>query len=116
MLKARQKIIQKNFVATFFVTLLLWSALALIFFFVPPEKPFMTEGLRFMPLVFLVLSFLALLFAGSLLFANTRRGFLLSLLIIIFMVLRYWEIGNYLNLLLLGGIFLSLEYYLSNKD
>lgn len=108
MLKPRQKIIRKNFVITFLLTVLLWGTWAIFFFFIPPEY-FLT------PLVFLLISFTTILFTFALLFANTRRGLLVAVGVVAFMALRYYEIGNYLNLLLLAGVLLSLEYYLSNK-
>lgn len=108
MLKPRQRIIRKNFIAAFLLTFLLWTVWVIFFFFTPPEY-FLT------PLVFLLISFLAILFTFALLFANTRRGLLVALGAISFMALRYYEIGNYLNLLLLAGVLLSLEYYLSNN-
>lgn len=104
----RQKIVRKNFIATFLLTVFLWATWTIFFLLVPPEY-FLT------PLAFLLISFLAVLFTFALLFANTRRGLLVALGVTVFMILRYFEIGNYLNLLLLAGIFLSLEYYLSNK-
>lgn len=108
MLKPRQKIIKKNFIATFLLTVFLWAIWAIFFFFIPPEY-FLT------PLLFLLISFLAILFAFALLFANTRRGFFVAIGVIAFMTLRYYEIGNYLNLFLLAGLLFSLEYYLAKR-
>ncbi len=99
---------RKNFFAAAVIAFMLWIVWIFIFFFVPPE--------RFsLPLIFIFVTFLTILFTGSLLFASTRRGLLLSLGVVIFMLLRYFEIGNYLNLILLSGILLSIEYYLT-KD
>lgn len=108
MVKPRRTLVRKNFLASFFVSLLLWLSWLTIFFFVPPEY-------TALPFVFLVLTFLAVLFTTALVFANTRRGLLIAGGMVVFMVLRYFEIGNYLNLLLLAGLLLSIEYYLSSS-
>ncbi|MBI2035042.1 MAG: hypothetical protein HYT11_04885 [Candidatus Levybacteria bacterium] len=100
---------RKNFLPALLVTIILWGILAIIFFFVPPETPLM-------PLLFLLIVFLTALFTGSLIFANTRRGVLLSLGILVFMLLNYYNIGNYLNLALLAGILVTLDYYLSHRN
>lgn len=99
---------KKNFFASLIITTLLWIAWATIFVYVPPEY-------FLMPLIFLIVTFLAILFTFSLIFANTRRGLLVAIGTVSFMTLRYFGIGNYLNLLLIAGILLSVEYYLSNK-
>ena len=98
---------RKNFFAAAVITAVLWIVWAIMFFLVPPEGA--------MPFVFLLISFLVVLFSGALIFANTRRGLLLSLGVVSFMLLRYFEIGNYLNLVLLAGLLLSVEYYLSRE-
>lgn len=100
---------RRNFLPTLLVTIILWGIFAVIFFFVPPET-------NLLPLLFLVVVVLASLFTGSLIFANTRRGFLLALGILVFMLLNYYNIGNYLNIVLLVGILFAAEYYFSSRD
>ena len=107
MLKPKRILVRKNFFASFLVSLLLWLFWLIVFFFIPPEY-------TAMPFVFLTLTFLAVLFTTALVFANTRRGLLAAVGITVFMILRYFEIGNYLNLFLLAGLLFSIEYYLSS--
>lgn len=74
--------------------------------FIPPD----TFGA--MP-AFFILTLLVIFFPASLVFANSRRGFLLAFGVVFFLILRLFGIGNVLNLLLLSGILLAIEYYLS---
>lgn len=97
---------RKNFLPTLVVAIFLWIVWAVIFFFVPPE------GLL-IPVVFLLVTFLAVFFIGALLFANTRRGLLAAIGVLIFMGLNFYGAGNYLNAVLLAGLLLAAEYYLS---
>jgi hypothetical protein len=53
---------------------------------------------------FFVLVFLALLFTFSILLANSLLGAVYSLGLTFFVVLRYFGIGNVLNLLLILGV------------
>ncbi|MDO8503706.1 MAG: hypothetical protein Q7S60_03370 [bacterium] len=100
---------RRNFLPTLLVTVILWGILTIIFFFIPPEA-FLA------PFLFLAVVFLTILFTGSLIFANTRRGLLLALGILVFMLLNYYNIGNYLNIALLVGILVTLDYYLSHRN
>lgn len=100
---------RRNFLPTLLVTIILWGILGVIFFFVPPEA-FLA------PFLFLTIVSLTTLFTGSLIFANTRHGFLLTLGILIFMLLNYYNIGNYLNIVLLVGILFAVEYYCSRQS
>lgn len=97
---------RKNFLPALLLTVLLWTVWLAVFFFAPPET-------FLMPFVFLTLTFLAILFSATLLFANTRRGFLTALGLTAFMLLNFYGIGNYLNLLLIVGVLLAAEYYFS---
>lgn len=88
------------------VALFLWIVWAIIFLSVPPE------GLL-IPSLFLLVTFLAVFLSTALLFANTRRGVLAASGVVIFMILNFYGVGNYLNAILLMGLLLALEYYLS---
>jgi hypothetical protein len=102
----RQKIIKsrKNFFPTLVITILLWLALGALVYFVEPDTPGVIP-------VFFVNAFFALLFSFSTLFENSRRGLILSLAIILFLLLRYYGIGNIINFLLLAGVAFSIELY-----
>jgi hypothetical protein len=99
--------IRKNFLPTVLVTIFFWICWGLIFYLVPPET-------FLMPLVFIVLTFFAVLFPSALIFANTRRGMFAASYITLIMILNYLDLGNILNFLLLLGLFIALEYYFTN--
>ncbi|MFH1289458.1 MAG: hypothetical protein ABIH88_01940 [Patescibacteria group bacterium] len=97
---------QKNFLPTFFLTIVFWIGFFSIVFFTSPEKPISFAG-------FYILLFLASFLTFSLIFANSRRGLLASLLITLFFLLKQLEIANQLNLVLLLGILIAIEVYFS---
>ncbi len=107
-LRQQQAIRRKNFLPTLLITIFLWSGIAGIIYFIDPH----TFGI--LPLFF-VLIFIALLFSFSIIFSHTRRGFLTAFGLTIFLILRYFGVGNILNLLLISGILISLELYFSRK-
>jgi hypothetical protein len=104
----RQIIKRKNFLPTLIVTILLWGILGGLIYFITPD----TMGA--LPLFF-ILSFLALLFTFSLLFADSGRGFIVSLGLIVFLILRYLGIGNIINLLLIAGLVVTAEFYFTRR-
>ncbi len=86
------------------VTILLWITLLFLIYFVDPES------FAAIPL-FLFLSFAALLFTFAVILNNLRRGIIISVSTAIFLILRYFGVGNILNLLLITGIAVALELY-----
>ena len=95
---------RKNFLPTLIVTMLFWLGSFTIIYFIEPD----TFGI--IP-IFFVVFFLSLLFSFATVFANTRRGIIISLSLIIFLFLRYLGIGNILNALLLLGVAITTEIY-----
>jgi len=110
-IEARQKKVKlrKNFLPTLFITILLWLLLAV---FVNSVNPF-SFGVVFL---FLVLVFLALFFTFAFLFTSTKRAVVYSIAAIIFLVLRYFGIGNVLNLLIIIGLIITIEIYFFKKS
>lgn len=106
----RQKRIRlrKNFFPTAIIIVLLWTLITLFIYFVEPNQ------LAAIP-IFFVLLFFSLLFTTSTIFANSRRGLITSLALIIFLLLRYIGVGNIINFLLLAGIVISTEIYFSKS-
>lgn len=100
--------LRKNFSLTLFLTILLWIGVISVIFFLDPYQPWS------IPVFFLIL-FFALFFTLSIVFINSRRGFFASLGLTLFAVLRYFGVGNILNLLLIIGVFTTIEIYLSKK-
>lgn len=99
---------RRNFLPTFLFSLLLW---ALVFYFLVSFPPLNFWYI----LVFYVVFFLSTLITISLLLGHTRRGLLFSLGIVSFLVLNQIKQAHLLNYLLFGGLFLSIELYLSKK-
>lgn len=105
-LRHKQILKRKNFFPTLLFTILLWLLLAGLIYFVGPEDFFAVP-------TFFFISFLALLFSFSIIFSNTRRGFIAVLGLILFLILRYFGVGNVLNLFLIIAILICFELYFS---
>ena len=95
---------RKSFLPSLIIAVLLWIGLGLIVYFVNPYS------FGAMPML-LITIFLATLFTFALIFANTRRGVLVSLIVTIFLILRYFGIGNVLNFILLSGLGITIELF-----
>lgn len=93
---------------TLLLTAFLWLAFFLLVLFTTPSSPFLLS-------TFYLILFLALLLTSSLVLANTRAGFLISLGLIIFLILRQLKIANFLNLGLLLASLVSVELYLQKR-
>ena len=90
------------------ITLFLWGALAGIIYFIEPET------LGILPLFF-VIFFLALLFGSSLIFGDRRRALTVAIGLTLFLILRYFGIGNILNFLLIAALIVTSEIYLAKS-
>lgn len=88
------------------LTVLLWLALGALVYFIEPG----TFGA--VPLFFLI-TFMAVLFTFSLIFAGGRRGLIGAIGITLFLILSYLGVGNFLNLILIVAIAVSIELYFS---
>jgi hypothetical protein len=97
---------RRNFLPTFIVSALLWLALAFIVFRTSPDD-------QINIVLFFVTLVLALALTLALLFGNSRRGFLGSLLLAGFLLLRLISLANWLNIILLSAAFGALELSLS---
>lgn len=100
---------RRSFILSLPVILLLWSSIVAIVYFVDPDTPFVIA-------LFFVLLLIALAFTLSFIFVNTRRGITATGVIIIFLLLRYFGVGNVLNLILLTGIAINTELYFKNTS
>lgn len=107
-LRKEQVLKRKNFLPTLLLTILFWILLGALIYFVDPA----TFGV--IPLFFITV-FVALLFTFSLIFANSRRGFFVSLSLSLFSILMYLGIGNWLNLVLILAIATCIELYFTLK-
>jgi len=100
---------RKNFFPTLVITFTTWVALASIIYFINPTSP------GVIPLFFLLL-FIASLFTFSSLFANSKRGLIIAIMLVVFLILRYLGVGNIINLLLLIGLGITIDLYLSKNS
>jgi len=99
---------RKNFLPSLIVTIFLWFFLSMLIVFMDPDS-FGAKELFFINL------FLALTFTFAILLANTRRGILIASIVCIFLVLRYFGVGNLINALLLFGSAIAFEFYFSRR-
>mgnify|MGYP005834640075 CR=1 FL=1 len=100
---------QKSLFLILAIDLAFWILLASIVLFIDPYS------LGAIP-IFLVTIFFATLIPATFILMNKRRGILTSSGLVFFLFLRYIGIGNILNLLLIIGVVLALEFYLSNRN
>ena len=112
---------RRNFLPTVIVNLILWIACGLIILFLNPDKSSQLLITNYQLLIYpnIILFFLVLTLAFtltlSLLFADTRRGFLASLLIISILILRLLKIFYWWSILTSFILTLTIELYFSFK-
>jgi len=107
------KNVRKNYLPTLILVLVLWGVLGVMMIYVEPElvKDILIPGLY---LPFFLLFMPASFFTLALLLANTRRGLISSLGLTSCLILRVYELGNILNLLLITGIVIAVDRYLDS--
>ncbi|MCX6724782.1 MAG: hypothetical protein NTV20_01615 [Candidatus Shapirobacteria bacterium] len=96
---------RRNFLPALILTLAFWGILGWLVFSFPPAN-------NLLIIVFYLLLFLATFLTSSLVFANSKLGAIMAAWAILFLVFRYFKIGNILNLSLLTAIFFLLGIYL----
>ncbi|OGM16680.1 hypothetical protein A2V55_01035 [Candidatus Woesebacteria bacterium RBG_19FT_COMBO_37_29] len=99
---------RRNFFPTLVLTLIFWLLTSLIIYLFDPS---LTGAVPLFFASFFISIFLTL----SLIFANSRRGILFSSGIFMFLILRYFGVGNILNLILILAIITAFEIYLSKN-
>ncbi|RLC32794.1 hypothetical protein DRH13_01080 [Candidatus Woesebacteria bacterium] len=99
---------RKNFFPTLIIIFISWFAIAAIIYFINPAT------LGIVPLFFLIL-FIAILFTFSTLLVNSERGLIIAFTITLFLFLRYLGVGNIINFLLLLGLGITTDLYLSKN-
>jgi len=100
---------RKNFFPTLVITFISWFVVASIIYFANPN----TFGA--VPLFFLIL-FIAIFFTFSSLLANSQRGFIVAFATTLFLMLRYLGVGNIINFILLAGLGITTDLYLSKNN
>jgi hypothetical protein len=99
---------RKNFFPTLIIIVISWFTIAAIIYFVNPAM------LGIIPLFFLII-FIALLFTFSTLLANSERGLIIASTATLFLLLRYLGVGNIINFLLIVGLGITTDLYLSKN-
>ena len=99
---------RKNFLPTLLLAILFWLLWGGLVYFAAPTNYVLL-------ITFSFLLFLASFLALALILANSRQGLIVALGIICFLILRYFQLGNILNLILLAGILISLNLYLAKR-
>ncbi len=95
---------RKNFLPSLIVTLLLLLSLCSIVYFADPKYPLFI-------FLFFANLFTLTFFISSLIFASSKRGFIISTCITIFAIFRLFGIGNILNAILIIGLGIIAEIY-----
>ena len=95
---------RKNFLPGIVWSLTLWFILGGIVLLADPD-------IFGVIILFFVVLFFAFLFSFSLILAGTRRGLIAAAALTLFLVLRYFGVGNLLNGLLIAGAALASEIY-----
>jgi len=106
--RKKQIRLRRNFFPLLLETIFLWGLVFLIVFFIDPY------GFAAIPL-FLTFFSLSVFLTFSIVFANSRRGLIASFALTIFLLLRYFGIGNILNLLLIMGVGIAVELYVASR-
>jgi len=112
--KRKRDVVVKRHGWLVFITFLVWVLIGMMFVFVDPEnlkdliirKSYLLPGALIYTGLFLLLNILTL---------SSKRAWLWSSVLLVFLFLRVWGLGNYLNLLLLLGLAGSVEIYRSKK-
>lgn len=99
---------RKSYLPSLILALVLWGLLFSLVFYVEPTmvKDILFKNL-YLPffLILLPASFVIL----SLIFGSSKRGFLITMGLVIFLMLRIFELGNILNFSLIAGIVMALD-------
>ncbi len=101
---------RKNYLPTLILIVALWSFLGLMLNFVEPAlvKDILIPG-AYLP--FFAIFFPASWFTLAIIWGNTRRGLLMAIGLNVFLLLRIFQLGNALNLVLILGILIAVDRY-----
>jgi len=101
----------RNYLPTLILIMVLWGLLGVIVNQVEPElvKDILVQGLY---LPFWLVFFPASFFTLAVVVGNSRRGLVIALGLTGFLILRVYQLGNLLNLLLMVGLVVAVDRYL----
>lgn len=101
---------RQNYLPTLVLITVLWALLALMLIRVEPElvRDILIPGIY---LPFFALFFPAVLFSAAIIWGSSRRGLLTAAGATVFLLLRLFDLGNSLNLILILGILIAVDRY-----
>lgn len=100
---------RKNFLPSLIITFILLLALISTIFFLDPAKSLNI-------FLFITNLFVFLIFLFSLILGSSKLGLIISFCITLFIILRYFGIGNILNAVLIAGLgIIALLYERTTK-
>ena len=99
---------RKNFFPTLIIIIISWFIAVAIIYFINPAT------LGAVPLFFLIF-FITLLFTFSTLLVNFEKGLVIAFTATLFLLLRYLGVGNIINFLLIVGLGITTDLYLSKN-
>lgn len=102
---------KKRFFFTFIFTVLSWGVWIYVLLSIPPEYPNHFLSIPLSYIFFFAPLFVSLFLTITLLLGNTRRGFLLSMGIIVLLILQLLKTVNFLTVGLLLASLLVFELY-----
>lgn len=99
---------RKNYLPTIILIIVLWLLLGLMIYEVEPilVKDIIVPGLY---LPFWLIFFPATWLTLALIFGNTKRAFIATTGLTAMMILRIYNLGNILNLILVAGITIAID-------
>lgn len=100
--------VRKNAPLALGIICVLWLTLAGYVYFVDPTARLAVIG-------FVVIFYLAGSFTLAIITTNTKRGLRVGAGLTIFLLLRYFGVGNIVSFILLVGVIAAIEYYFSQK-
>lgn len=111
----RRTRIKKRFEWLVFFAAISWCAIGGMVYWVDPEliKDFVLPE-SYLPMMILVA--LGVFFLLSILFLSSKRAMRWTLATVMFVYLRIWGVGNWMNLVLLIGLMACIEWYLSRSE
>lgn len=92
---------RKNFLPTLLLTIFAWIVTLLIIFFLKPTSALII-------CLFFLAVFLTLFLTLSIIVSDTKKGAIISGGLFLFLVLRFFGVGNFLNLILIAGLSIAL--------
>lgn len=113
-MRERELVEGKNYLPALLLTVFFWGLVFLIVLKVDPLilADFPIRGSYFL---FFLMVFLAVLFLSSLVLANSRRGLLVAVAVVVIGYLRLLKLLNPLNLILLIGLLIGIELYFRSE-